>query len=83
MDTSYIWYRPPNHNTAAFVNTLNDILAIITRGNRQCYIMGDFNLDLLQYNDNVLIQEFVNRLFSFAFRPFETNAYCLSYSYAD
>ena len=61
--------RPPNQNTAAFVNKLNDILAIITRGNKQCYIMGDFNLDLLQYNDNVLTQEFVNRLFSYAFCP--------------
>ena len=63
-----IIYRPPNQNTAAFVDKLNDILAIITKGNKQCYIMGDFNLDLLQYNNNVICEEhFVNRLFSFAF----------------
>ena len=61
--------RPPNQITAAFVDKLNDILSIITRGNKQCYIMGDFNLDLLQYNDNVLTQEFVNHLFSYAFYP--------------
>ena len=41
-----IIYRPPNQNTAAFIDKLNDILAIITKGNKQCYIMGDFNLDI-------------------------------------
>jgi hypothetical protein len=40
-------YRPPNQNTEVFVDEWNDILINITRGNKLCYIMGDFNLDLL------------------------------------
>jgi hypothetical protein len=45
---------------------LNDILINITRGNKLCYIMGDFNLDLLRYNDNVPTQEFIDRLFTYS-----------------
>ena len=35
-------YRPPNRNVASFLDKFNDILS------KQCYIMGDFHLDLLQ-----------------------------------
>ena len=35
-------YRLPNQNTAVFNDELNDILINITRGNKLCYIMGDF-----------------------------------------
>ena len=31
--------------------------------------MGDFNLDLLCYNNNVPTQEFIDRLFSYSFYP--------------
>ena len=39
-----------NQNTALFLENLNDILKIITKDNKHCYMMGDFNLDLLQYS---------------------------------
>ena len=35
--------------------------------------MGDFNLDLLQYNHNTPTQEFIDTLFSFAFIPLISN----------
>ena len=35
--------------------------------------MGDFNLDLLRYNDNVPTQEFIDRLFSYSFYPLISN----------
>ncbi len=66
-------YRPPNQNTAAFTDVLNDIPINITRGNKLCYIMGDFNLDLLPYNDNVPTQKFIDRLFSYSFYPLISN----------
>ena len=66
-------YRPPNQNTAVFIDELNDILINIIRGNKLCYIMGDFNLDLLRYNDNVPTQEFIDRLFSYSFYPLISN----------
>ena len=39
-------YRPPNQNTAFFLHKF-DILSRISKDNKQCYVMGDFNLDLL------------------------------------
>ena len=35
--------------------------------------MGDFNLDLLRYNDNIPTQEFIDRLFSYSFYPLISN----------
>ena len=62
-------YRPPNQNTALFLEKFNDILSIITKDNKYCYVMGDFNLDLLQYNRHIPTQEFIDSLFSHAFFP--------------
>ena len=62
-------YRPPNQNTALFLDKLNDILSHISKDSKQCYVMGDFNLDLLQYNHHTPTQEFIDTLFSFAFIP--------------
>ena len=66
-------YRPPNQNTALFLEKFNDILTIITTDNKHCYVMGDFNLDLLQYNHHVPTQEFIDSLFSHAFFPLISN----------
>ena len=66
-------YRPPNQNTALFLDKLNDILSHISKDNKQCYVMGDFNLDLLQYNHHTPTQEFIDTLFSFAFIPLISN----------
>ena len=66
-------YRPPNQNTALFLDKLNDILSYISKDNKQCYVMGDFNLDLLQYNHHTPTQEFIDALFSFAFFPLISN----------
>ena len=43
-------YRSPNQNTALFLEKFNNILSRISKDNKKCYVMGDFNLDLLQYN---------------------------------
>ena len=66
-------YRPPNQNTSLFLEKFNDILTINTKDNKHCYVMGDFNLDLLQYNHHVPTQEFIDSLFSHAFFPLISN----------
>ena len=66
-------YRPPNQNTALFLDKFNDILTTITKDNKHCYVMGDFNLDLLQCNHHVPTQEFIDSLFSHAFFPLISN----------
>ena len=57
-------YRPPNQNTALFLDKFNDILSRISKDNKQCYVMGDFNLDLLQYNYHTPTQEFIDTIFA-------------------
>ena len=66
-------YRPPNQNAAMFIDKFNNILSLIYKGNKHCYVMGDFNLDLLQYNHHVPTQEFIDSLFSHAFLPLISN----------
>ena len=50
-------YRPPNKKTVLFLEKFNDILSIITEDTNHCYVMGDFNLDLLQYNHHLPTQQ--------------------------
>ena len=46
-------YRPPSEYTLEFLEKLNELLSGVTKGNKYCYITGDFNLDLLiQINES-------------------------------
>ena len=42
-------YRPPNTNVDAFVSKRYEIVQKLFRENKLCYIMGDFNLNLLSH----------------------------------
>ena len=41
-------YRPPNSKFNLFENEINNILSKIDKENKICYLMGDFNIDLLK-----------------------------------
>ena len=62
-------YRPPNQNTASFVDKVNEILGLISKQNKKLHLMGDFNLDLLHYSNQSPTQEFIDSLFSYGFYP--------------
>ena len=66
-------YRPPNQNTAMFIEKFKNILSLISKDNKHRYMMEDFNLSLLQYNYHVPTQEFIDSLFSHAFLPLISN----------
>ena len=40
-------YRPPSQNMAKFIDNLSIVMAKISREDKVCYLMGDFNLNLL------------------------------------
>ena len=40
------------------IDKFNNILSLISKDNKHCYVMVDFNLDLLQYNHRVPTQEY-------------------------
>ena len=37
-------YRPPNQNVDEFLTMTNELLIKISKENKVCYLMGDFNL---------------------------------------
>jgi hypothetical protein len=65
-------YRPPNQNINPFLDELNRILSTISKDNKNCYLMGDFNLDLLRYDEHAVTQELIDSLFSYMFIPIIT-----------
>jgi hypothetical protein len=46
-----------------------NILSVISKNKKLCYVTGDYNLDLLCCNDHTSTQEFVKNLFSYIFIP--------------
>ena len=62
----------PNQNVNDFVTRINKILGKISRHNKICYIMEDFNLNLLKNQDHNATGEFLDGLYSHLFFPLIT-----------
>ena len=67
-----IIYRPPNQNVNDFVIRMNDVLGKISRDNEICYLMGDFNLNLLNNQNHNATVKFLDGLYSHLFFPLIT-----------
>lgn len=64
-----IVYRPPNSKLDQFNECLAELLQKLDLKNKKCYLMGDFNLDLLKSNENQYAKNFINQMFSSTFYP--------------
>ena len=62
-------YRKPSSNAADFVNEFENIMHTISRNHKTCYIMGDFNLNLLDFAKVSNVSNFLDMFFSFGFYP--------------
>jgi hypothetical protein len=64
-------YRHPNTNIVNFTNALEIILqsANCYRSSADCFLAGDFNLDLLKFDVNSQISNFIDMLVSYNFLP--------------
>ena len=65
-------YRPPNGRIEIFENAPNEILAKIDKENKICYLMGDFNIDLLKSESCDYANRFTEQLFTSSFIPLIT-----------
>ena len=65
-------HRPPSENTVEFTEKVNGIISGATKGNKHCYITGDFNLDLLKDDSHSVTAQFIESLFAFGFLPMIT-----------
>ena len=62
-------YRKPSSNINDFIDSIDSVLNVINRQSKTCFIMGDFNLDILQYNQCNMIQNDLDTFFSMGFSP--------------
>ena len=63
-------YRHPKSAIDTFSDYLQEILSNSAVSNKQIFILGDFNIDLLNYNSNTPTTNFVTLLFSKQFLPY-------------
>ena len=62
-------YRPPNSNVNDFVQNFNSLLAKIGKENKLSYLLGDFNLNPMNYHSHSLTGEFVDVSYANVFVP--------------
>ena len=62
-------YRHPNSDIDDFNNYISKCLTIINTEKKECYVSGDFNIDLLKYGTINKYAEFLNTLTSLGFLP--------------
>ena len=60
-------YRPPNSNIVQFTETLNNILGEVSH--MPCYIMGDYNIDLLKHELHPPTEKFLEAMYSNSLLP--------------
>ena len=65
-------YRPPDTDIKEFNNHLKQCLNKIKSERKSAYILGDFNVNLLNCDRHIPSQEFVDTLFSNSFIPCTT-----------
>ena len=62
-----IIYRPPNTDINSFNEALGTILDKLKVEDKTCYLMGDFNINLLNYTNHALTSDFVDLMHSYSF----------------
>ena len=63
-------YRHPNTDPINFIEYIETTLAKIHKNKYEIFFMGDFNIDLLQYDSHNPTNDFVNSLISHSFLPY-------------
>ena len=64
-----VLYRPPKQNLQDFIDGLDSFLVRISKENKACYLMADWNLDLMKHHKHDKTSEFLDIMFSRAFFP--------------
>ena len=62
-------YLHPNSDTEDFNNYISKCLTIVNKEKKECYVSGDFNIDLLKYETINKHTEFLNTITSLGFLP--------------
>lgn len=65
-------YRPPDSSTNEFISELETITSKINRENKNCYLLGDFNINLLNVETHELTGQFLDCIYSSYLTPLIT-----------
>ena len=65
-------YRPTNQDISSFNDKMNNIVNIVRRENKTCYLLGDYNINILNYASHVQTAQFVDMMSSNGFLPLIT-----------
>ena len=63
-------YRHPNRDPDNFFEYIENTLSKLDNNKYQIFIMGDYNIDLLQYEHSSLSNDFINMMISKSFLPY-------------
>ena len=62
-------YRPPNGDSTLFEKHMKSILSKNEATKKEVILIGDFNINLLDFDKNKRVQSFVNLMFRFGMIP--------------
>ena len=62
-------YRHPNSNLENFSSYLTEAVEKISREKKYCILMGDFNINLLNFESHTHTDEFINNMGVYCFQP--------------
>ena len=65
-------HRPPDTDINSFVAIITDILSVIKAERNTCYLLGDFNINLINVSNHIPTAEFLEVMYSHAFTPLIT-----------
>ena len=62
-------YRPPNTDVDEFSDHMSNIVSILKTKRKSCYLLGDFNLNLLNADTHSPTQKFIDLMYSDSLFP--------------
>ena len=62
-------YRPPDSNVVVFLQEIEQLLAKLLNERKLIFIGGDFNFDLIQYESDNQVSQFINAFLSYNLYP--------------
>ena len=62
-------YRPPNQSKIRFIDDMAVLLNRISTEKKQCILLGDFNINMLDYNTHSFVNNFIDMMATFSFYP--------------
>ena len=57
-------YYPPGTNLDKFCNRMEEVIIRIQKCNKKCYITGDYNINLMNYDMHTATAEFTDMMYA-------------------